>query len=72
MGKDLKSIAEVAAMMGVSSRAVRQWCARGLFPHAERIGESRRTTWVIPVADLDGFQRPKKTGRPKKEAAPKK
>jgi hypothetical protein len=69
MGKDLKSISEVAEMYGVTVATVRLWCVRGLLPNAVLIGTGKvRGTWVIPARDLEGFTRPKKTGRPKRGA----
>jgi len=55
---------QVASQYGVTPRAARKWCAAGLFPNARKVGANNRATWMIPVDDLDGFDRPK-MGRPK-------
>lgn len=63
------STKDVAARFGVDAPAVRQWCRRGLFPNAYEEQQERGTVWKIPEGDLDGFERPKKTGRPPKQKA---
>jgi hypothetical protein len=54
--------------MKVSTHAIRFWIKRGLLPNAYKLEESRGTVWRIPASDLDGFEPPKKTGRPPKQA----
>lgn len=56
---------EVAGRYAVQDAAVRQWCRRGLFPNAYEEETPRGSVWRIPEADLVGFVKPKKTGRPK-------
>lgn len=63
MSKDL-STSEVAARFSVSTRSVRKWCARGLFPNAFELQTQRGTEWVIPESDLNSFV-PPKHGRPR-------
>lgn len=66
--------ADVARRLGVSPITVRLWCRRGLFKNAYEREESRGSVWIIPEKDLDGFEPPKRTGRPPKakaNAAPK-
>ncbi|HEX8068704.1 MAG TPA: helix-turn-helix domain-containing protein [Pyrinomonadaceae bacterium] len=60
------TIREVAARFGVGPAAVRYWCRRRLFPSAYELKTQRGPVWRIPEAELDGFQPPKKTGRPRK------
>lgn len=61
--------AQVAERMNVTVHAVRFWIKRGLLPHAYEKEESRGTVWMIPESDLEGFEPPKKTGRPPKPKA---
>jgi hypothetical protein len=58
------STTQAAKKMGVSVHTIRLWCRRGLLPHAREVQESRGSVWVIPERDLEGFEPPKKTGRP--------
>ena len=58
--------AQVAQRMNVTVHTVRFWIKRGLLPHAYEKEESRGSVWMIPERDLEGFQPPKKTGRPPK------
>lgn len=55
---------EVAERFDVGEAAVRQWCRRGLFPNAYEEPTPRGPVWKIPERDLEGFVRPRKTGRP--------
>ena len=66
MNKPDLTTAQVAERMGVSVHAVRFWIKRGLLPHAYARAESRGPVWMIPESDLEGFEPPKKTGRPPK------
>ncbi len=60
------STGQVATRLGVIADTVRKWCRRGLFPNAYEVEESRGSVWMIPERDLEGFEPPKKTGRPPK------
>jgi predicted DNA-binding transcriptional regulator AlpA len=42
------SIPQVAERWGKSTRLIRYWCAKGVFPHAFQIGNR----WAIPHADV--------------------
>ncbi|GAB4192855.1 MAG: hypothetical protein OHK0022_07280 [Roseiflexaceae bacterium] len=59
--------AEILAHRGhiVKADTVKHWCQRGLFPGAERIGNTRRGLWRIPQVDIDAFT-PPRLGRPPK------
>jgi hypothetical protein len=39
----------------VQARTVKQWCNRGKFPNAYRIGNGLRSVWQIPESDIDSF-----------------
>ena len=62
------STGQVATRLGVIADTVRKWCRRGLFPTAYEVEESRGSVWMIPERDLEGFEPPKKTGRPPKSS----
>ena len=68
MSKPDLTTAQAAERMKVSTHAVRFWIKRGLLPNAYELEESRGAVWRIPVTDLDDFEPPKKTGRPRKQA----
>jgi hypothetical protein len=55
---------EVATRLNVSPITVRLWCRRGLLPNAYELDTPRGSVWMIPEGDLNGFEPPKKTGRP--------
>lgn len=57
---------DVAARLDVSPITARLWCRRGLFPNAYEQDTPRGSVWMIPARDLEGFEPPKKTGRPPK------
>jgi hypothetical protein len=57
---------EVAERYEVIDATVRLWRRRGLFPHAYELETPRGSVWMIPESDLEGFELPKKTGRPPK------
>jgi len=67
----LVPLAEAAARLGIRPRWLRQLCADGRVPGAERTGEGNRATWRVPVrrgrVDVTEVQR----GRPKLEAIDK-
>jgi predicted DNA-binding transcriptional regulator AlpA len=44
----LMSTPQVAQRLGMSTRLVRYWCAKGVFPNAFQVGNR----WVIPTADI--------------------
>lgn len=69
MSKIDLTTAQVAERMSVTVHAVRFWIKRGLLPNAYEKKESRGTVWMIPEKDLEGFEPPKKTGRPPKAKA---
>lgn len=70
----LRLLPEVARFefvgMGVSPITARLWCRRGLFPNAYELQTPRGPVWMIPQNDLEGFEPPKKTGRPPKAKRP--
>lgn len=57
---------EVAVRYGVLDATVRLWRRRGLFPNAYEEQTPRGPVWKIPDGDLEGFQPPKRPGRPRK------
>ena len=65
MSEDL-STAKVAELFNVTPSNVRLWIKRGLLPNAYEREESRGAVWMIPAKDLEGFEPPKRTGRPPK------
>jgi excisionase family DNA binding protein len=60
----LLSVSDVADKLKVDETTVRLWCRQGRFPNARQIGRG----WIIPVSDVEGFQRPE-MGRPPKAKA---
>ena len=48
----------------VSRQLVHQWCKRGKFAGARKVGGRGRGTWLIPEVELLTFQQPKE-GRPR-------
>ena len=70
----LLTVGQVAERFDVATATVTSWCRRGLFPNAiqgPRTGPGR--IWLIPEADLDGFERPKvgyPKGRPRDTKGP--
>ena len=60
-GKDLLTTAEVAEILGVSMRRVREFCVK------EKIGQKIGTQLLITRAELERFKaRQRRPGRPKK------
>lgn len=53
---------EVAEMLGVNPRSVQRWARRGLFPNAKRKGLGPRSPFLIPLADVEQFERRRKVG----------
>ena len=66
MGDGWLSVSEVAGRYGVTGTTVRRWCVSGLLPNARKFGDGRTAPWVIPEADLAGFE-PPKIGRLRKK-----
>jgi hypothetical protein len=62
---------QVAERFGVLDATVRLWRRRLLFPNAYEEETPRGAVWKIPEEDLQGFEPPKKTGRPPKKASKK-
>ena len=56
------TVAEAAQRLGVSSRTVNRWCARGLLPGAYKVGTHRRGVWVIPPSALSNRAAPQEEG----------
>jgi excisionase family DNA binding protein len=51
------TVEQVAQLLGVSSRTIRNLINRGRFPGAHRIDpDSKKSTWRIPVSTVDKFQ----------------
>lgn len=60
----------VAERYGVDPRTVRNWAKAGLFPGALQVGKKGRgAIWLIPEADLVGFE-PPRVGRPPADQDP--
>lgn len=57
---------EVAEKLKVKQVTVRAWCDKGLFKSARKETSPRGDYWLIPEAELKGFQKP---ARGRKEAA---
>ena len=64
---ELLATTDVAQRYGVTVTAVARWCRDGRFPNAWRLGRA----WVIPAADLDGFEPPVSGRPPREEEQPK-
>jgi len=69
--KPTVSTAEAAAALHVSTAAVKQWCASGLFQGAFLEHNPRGSVWRIPLAALATVNRPT-IGRPRRPDAEKK
>ena len=67
----LLTVGQVAERLGVAKSTVTSWCRRGLFPHVIKGPKTGKgAAWLIPEADLDGFERPRPgypKGRPRSE-----
>ena len=52
------TVGEAAGRLGVCSRTVRRWAARGRLPGSFRVGGARRGNWIIPFEALARVRRP--------------
>lgn len=62
---NLLTTADLAERYEVAESTARAWCARGRFPNAiegPRTGSGR--VWLVPEADLEGWEPPKPGRRP--------
>lgn len=51
------SSAEAAQRLGVSTRAVTDWCKSGAIKGAYKLGEKYNASWVIPLKSFEDFAR---------------
>ena len=51
---------QAAEKIGVKQVTVRSWCEKGLFKNARKENSPRGEYWIIPEADLEGFEPPPK------------
>lgn len=51
---NLLTTAAAAARLGVPRSTVQDWCQKGRFPNATKIGRD----WMIPEADVERMERP--------------
>ncbi len=70
--KRMLTTQEAADHLGVAYQTIMAWVYQGKFPNAQKEETPRGIYYLIPLADLNGFERPKR-GRPAKvEATPAK
>lgn len=68
--KPMLTTQEAADHLGVAYQTVMAWVYQGKFPNAQKEETPRGFYYLIPRADLDSFEKPKR-GRPAKEPAKK-
>jgi hypothetical protein len=51
-----------AALLGVKSKTVANWCSRGKIEGAQKTSDDGKGRWVIPADSIPGVKKP---GRPK-------
>jgi hypothetical protein len=56
---------QVAQKYNVEVRTVSRWIRAGLFPNAVKAYEGLRAPYLIPLADVEAFQRPQMGPIPK-------
>lgn len=57
---EVYTTADVAEMLRFSPKTIREWCARGVFPGAEKHpNDEPRSEWRIPAADIEAYKRRK-------------
>jgi excisionase family DNA binding protein len=54
---------EAADLMGVAYQTVMAWVYQGKFPNAQKEETPRGIYYLIPMSDINGFEKPKR-GRP--------
>jgi excisionase family DNA binding protein len=64
--KQYLTTSQVAKQYNVDLRTVSRWIRSGLFPNAVKAHEGLRAPYLIPLADVEAFQRPKLGPHPKK------
>jgi len=70
--KTMLTTQEAADHLGVAYQTIMAWVYQGKFPNAQKEETPRGIYYLIPLADLNDFERPKR-GRPaKSDAAPAK
>lgn len=53
---------DVAGMLRFTPKTVRAWCARGVFPGAQKYPDnSPRSEWRIPATDVEAMKRDRST-----------
>ena len=61
----LYTTTDVATILDFTPKTIREWCARGVFPGAEKFpDDSPRSEWRIPPADVETMKRRRVEARP--------
>lgn len=62
MNETMLSTSQVASRLKVTTRSIKRYCERGVFPNAFKNGPFINSEWMIPLKDVedyeDNFRRP--------------
>lgn len=57
--------ADVADSLGFTPKTVREWCAKGVFPGAQKFPDNApRSEWRIPASDVEAMKRDRASVQP--------
>ena len=68
--KTMLTTQEAAERLSVAYQTIMAWIYAGKFPNAQKEETPRGIYYLIPLADVNSFEKPKR-GRPAKEQAKK-